>query len=97
MNLLLVGLDCLPRGGELEVNGQYEDDKLTLSIVATGKRAEIKPAVRAALAGELPEGGFDGRSIQPYLAFLCASNARAQLAARESEERVEIIVRNITA
>jgi len=49
--------------------------------------------VRAGLAGELPEGGFDGRSVQPYLAFITAAGARAELAARESEERVELIVR----
>jgi histidine phosphotransferase ChpT len=97
MNLLLVGLDCLPRGGELEVGGGQDGDKLVLSVVATGTRAALKPAVRAALAGELPEGGFDGRSIQPYLAFLAASSARAEMAARESDERVEIIVRFVTA
>jgi histidine phosphotransferase ChpT len=97
MNLLLVGLDCLPRGGRLEVNGGYEGDKLTLSFLATGTRATLKPAVRAGLAGEMPEGGFDGRSIQPYLAFLAASGARAELAARESDERIEIIVRFVTA
>jgi histidine phosphotransferase ChpT len=97
MNLLLVGLDCLPRGGVLDVSGEHVGDKLSVSICATGTRASLKPAVRAALAGELPEGGFDGRSIQPYLAYLAASGARAELAARESEERVEIIVRLTTA
>lgn len=96
MNLLLVGLDCLPRGGLLEVSGSQDGDKLNLSVCASGTRASMKPAVRAGLAGEMPEGGFDGRSIQPYLAFLAASGSRAELAARESEERVEIIVRMVT-
>ncbi|GBF59423.1 hypothetical protein PbB2_03123 [Candidatus Phycosocius bacilliformis] len=93
MNLILVGLDCLPRGGTLEVAGHEEDGKLTLHVIATGPRASLKPAVRAGLAGELPEGGFDGRSVQPYMAFLTASAARAELAARESDERIELIVR----
>lgn len=93
MNLILVGLDCLPRGGTLEVAGHEEDGKLTLHVIATGPRACLKPAVRAGLAGELPEGGFDGRSVQPYMAFLTASAARAELAARESDERIELIVR----
>jgi histidine phosphotransferase ChpT len=97
MNLLLVGLDCLPRGGVLEVSGNQDGDKLNLSVCASGTRAGMKPAVRAGLAGELPEGGFDGRSIQPYLAYLAASGSRAELAARESDERVEIIVRMLTA
>ena len=93
MNLILVALDCLPRGGVIEVNGHKDDNQLTLSITASGTRATLKPSVRAGLAGELPEGGFDGRSVQPYLAFITASAARAQLAARESEERIELIVR----
>lgn len=97
MNLLLVGLDCLPRGGLLEVAGSQEDGKLSLSVCASGTRAALKPAVRAGLAGETPEGGFDGRSIQPYLAFLAASGSRAELAARESDERVELIVRMVAA
>jgi histidine phosphotransferase ChpT len=97
MNLLLVGLDCLPRGGLLEVSGNHEGGKLNLSVCASGTRAAMKPAVRAGLAGEMPEGGFDGRSIQPYLAYLAASGSRAELAARESDERVEIIVRLVTA
>ena len=93
MNLLLLGLDCLPRGGVLDVNVSQSGVTLTLSVSATGTRAAMKPAVRAGLAGEIPEGGFDGRSIQPYLAYLAASSSRAQLSARESEDRVEIIVR----
>jgi histidine phosphotransferase ChpT len=93
MNLLLVGLDCLPRGGTLTVDGGITNAQLSFSISASGTRAGLKPAVRAGLAGELPEGGFDGRSIQPYLAFLAASGCRAELAARESDERVEVIVR----
>lgn len=95
MNLLLVGLDCLPRGGVLEVSGSQNGDKLALSVCAKGTRASLKPAVRASLAGEVPDGGFDGRSIQPYLAFLAASGARAELAARESDERIEILVRMV--
>jgi histidine phosphotransferase ChpT len=97
MNLLLVGLDCLPRGGVLEVNGSKSADRLELAIVATGTRAGLKPSVRAGLSGEMPEGGFDGRTIQPYIAYLTASGSRAELAARESDERVEIIVRMAVA
>jgi histidine phosphotransferase ChpT len=97
MHLLLVALDCLPRGGEVAVSGSQEGGKLMLSVCATGLRAALKPAVRASLAGDTPEGGFDVRSIQPYLAFLAASGSRATLAARESDERVEIIVRMTTS
>jgi histidine phosphotransferase ChpT len=93
MHLMLVGLDCLPRGGQLDVNGSEDNDRISLSIVATGPRAGLKPSVRAGLAGEMPEGGFDGRSIQPYVTYLTGAGCRAELAARESEERVEIIVR----
>jgi histidine phosphotransferase ChpT len=95
MNLLMVGLDCLPRGGTIEITGTHTDDQLEFKVIGTGLRAALKPAVRAGLAGEAPEDGFDGRSVQPYLAFLTATAARATLAARESEDRVELIVRMI--
>lgn len=93
MNLLLVGLDCLPRGGTLHVSGGQVDERVEFVVSASGPRALLKPGVRAGLAGQTPEGGFDGRSIQPYLAFLTASGAKAELAARESEDKVELIVR----
>jgi histidine phosphotransferase ChpT len=93
MNLLLVALDSLPRGGQVEVSGGVGEERAEYTISARGPRALLKPGVRAALAGEMPEDGFDGRSIQPYLAFLVAAGAKAELAARESEERIDLIVR----
>jgi histidine phosphotransferase ChpT len=93
MNLLLVAADCLPRGGTVEVTGGQTGEQVEYVVSARGPRALMKPGVRAGLAGQTPEEGFDGRSIQPYLAFLTAAGAKAELAARESEERVDLIVR----
>lgn len=93
LNLVVVAMDCMPRGGTLEITSAREARTLEFALTCQGRRAEIKPAVRDGLQGLTPEGGFDGRSVQPYVTYLAASAARAELAARESEETVVLIAR----
>lgn len=93
LNLIMVAMDSLPRGGRIEVTGSRSAGLLELAIACTGTRAGLKPTVRDALQGRTPEGGFDGRTVQPYVAFLAATSARAELAAREAPESVTLIAR----
>lgn len=93
VNLVMIAIDCLARGGTIEVTSARSDTRLEWRVAAAGRRAALKDEMRAGLKGDLPEGGFDGRSIQSYLTFLAAAGARAELAAREEDERVELIAR----
>jgi hypothetical protein len=63
-------------------------------IAATGPRAKLKPASAAALRGETPDDGLDGRSIQPALASLMAREAAIALSFSESEDRVDFVARS---
>jgi histidine phosphotransferase ChpT len=93
LNLIIVGVDSLPRGGQIVVTSLREGGRIEFQVACTGKRASLKDAVREALQGLTPEGGFDGRTIQPYMTFLSATAARAELAARDAEESVTLIAR----
>lgn len=93
MNLILIALDSLPRGGQILVKSFKTDDQTEFSIRAEGMRVSLKDSMRAALQGLTPELGFDGRSIQPYLAYLTALENKIELAAREDETSITFIAR----
>ena len=93
MNLILIALDSLPRGGEIIVKSNIIGDITEFSVRAEGPRVSLKDNMRAAFQGFTPEHGFDGRSIQPYLAYLTALENKIELAAREDETSITFIAR----
>lgn len=93
MNLIMIAIDSLPRGGEIEVVTTKNGNNYEAMVKATGYRVNLKPAMRASLQGRAPEDGFDGRSIQPFIAFLTAKQNKIELAAREDEQSVTLIAR----
>lgn len=93
MNLLLVALDSLPRGGEIITKSQRNNEIIEISIRASGLKVNLKPQMRQALQGITPEDGLDGRTIGPYLTFITATEHKIQLAAREDETSLTFLAR----
>jgi histidine phosphotransferase ChpT len=91
MNLLLIGADCLPRGGTLTVEA---DGKGEVRIVAQGQRAMLKAETQQALRQEEPGDGFKGHNVQPYYTALIAQAAGVTLLAREAPERIELVAKS---
>ncbi len=90
LNLIWMAIESLPRGGTVTVEASASSDGgARLRIVASGPRIRLEPAYAAALGGERPEDGYDGRSIQAYYAGLIAREAGGRAAASASEERAE--------
>ena len=90
VNLLLIANECLPRGGEVEVNGEAGE----VRIIATGARAALRTPTAQALRGETPEGGISGYTVQQMLTGMLARANGIELIARESEERVELAAKS---
>jgi len=89
INLLLIAADAAPRG-IVEVEASAGE----VRIIASGPKSKMKPTSAAALRGEPVDGEYDSRSILPGLAGLLARRSGIELAARESEDRVELIARS---
>ena len=68
LNLLMLGVQSVPRGGEVRVTTQPD----ALRVAATGPRARLDEGIARALSGRAPEDGFDGRTIQPFYAGMMA-------------------------
>jgi len=92
VNLLLIANECLPRGGTVEVTAAKTASGGEVVVTASGPRAKLREATGAALRGEGDE--LSGHTIQPTLTGLLARQGGVELAARESEEKVELIARS---
>ena len=91
LNLVILGVEAAPRGGTVTVEAANSGGGARLRIVSEGKRARLDPATEAALDGEAPETGFDGRSIQPYYAGLIARSNGGRVSAMADGERIEFV------
>jgi histidine phosphotransferase ChpT len=90
LNLIWMAVESLPRGGTVTVEAASSTDGgARLRIIAAGPRIRLEPAYAAALGGERPEDGYDGRSIQAYYAGLIAREAGGRAAASATEDRAE--------
>ncbi|MEL6285237.1 MAG: histidine phosphotransferase family protein [Pseudomonadota bacterium] len=98
MNLVLIGIDSLPRGGVLSVRIRNEADGLMIQTVAAGTRARLNAHVTAAIAGTEPEDAWSARNIQPLFAAMIAEGLGASLTAQMTgEEEVTITAQGIRA
>ena len=69
MNLVMLGIQAAPRGGTVTVTRHGQGEGANFVIVSEGPKARLDAAIANAIAGKVPEDGFDGRSIQPLYAL----------------------------
>lgn len=72
LNLLLLIIGAVPRGGDIAVKMIGEGDDATFELVATGKAARIPSHALELVKGEAEDGHIDAHSIQPYYTGLLA-------------------------
>lgn len=72
LNLLLLAGTTIPRGGVIRVIGRGEGDAMGFALVSTGPNARIPQGIEALVGGEVPEGGLDAHSVQPFYAGMLA-------------------------
>ncbi len=88
MNCIIVGADCLPRGGRVQVNIP-DSEAPQFTIVAKGTIARISAETERALVGD-PGITLDGRLIQPFLTHQLAKGLNAGLNVVTGEGEIRI-------
>ncbi|MBS0469576.1 MAG: histidine phosphotransferase [Proteobacteria bacterium] len=88
MNSAMLGADCLPRGGQLEVTVSTDPAAPSFRIVATSPYARVLDEVANAVRGE--ETHLDARGIQPYLTHKLSRDLNAGLTLTVREGAVEL-------
>jgi len=97
MNLVMMAIDCLPRGGLIHVRIRNEPAGMTITLTCKGERARLKPDLAKGLKGEEPEDGWRPENIQPLFAKMICDSLGGELTAKEGEETIIIMVAGIRA
>ncbi len=87
LNMILIAIDCIPRGGRLTVTGETRALSV-LTVAAVGPKARIGPDICDALSGRTPLDALDSRQIQPAFTGLIAGGLNASVSWKESEDSV---------
>jgi len=73
LNLVLLGMESLPRGGRLGIRAVPAPDGAEVRLTAAGDRAAIKESSNLALAGDIPPGQLTAHNIHARLAARLAA------------------------
>ncbi|RZV44283.1 MAG: hypothetical protein EX271_02055, partial [Acidimicrobiales bacterium] len=90
LNLVMLGMQVIPRGGVMDVQATNSDDLSTIKLVCTGPKARLDPNIVKTLAGGAPEDGFDGRSVQPFYTGIIARENNGKVSASIEDETVTL-------
>lgn len=87
LNLLLVSLQAIPRGGKVTVTVDGDLPWPVQKIEATGPSSRIPPRIVDLLAGKL-EDGVDAHAIQPYYTGALARDVGYSITVEKTDETV---------
>lgn len=89
LNLLLVALDCIPRGGE--IRAEIAPDGRKFIAEATGRGAKLPEASWSALTNAVPVHELDARLVQAFFAGHLAQQIGATISSEANESCVRLI------
>jgi histidine phosphotransferase ChpT len=72
MNMLVIAIGTIPRGGTLTVDPVGSGEATTFKITAAGLNARIPQGVPDLLEGQAENGTVDAHAVQPYYTGLLA-------------------------
>lgn len=87
LNLILVGLGAIPRGGVVKAEIEDPNGTPKLRITSTGTNARVPPAFANLLNGTFEED-LDAHAIQPVYTLQLAQAAEMEVSARLEGENV---------
>lgn len=79
LNLALIGLDALVRGGTLEIAAELRDGATEVVVRATGDKVAFDPEIGRALDGSLPQEALSGRTAPSEMLHQLAQGLGGQL------------------
>ncbi len=90
LNLLVIAMTTIPRGGTIDVVIDGDGDAAKLKITTRGLNSRIPNGVEALLRGAPESGSVDAHGIQPYYTGLIARAAKLDVTLTRVEDTVTI-------
>lgn len=97
MNLVMMAVESLPRGGVVSVRIRSEAGGLTITLTAKGDRARLKEEVSAAIEGTDPAEGWRAENIQPLFAKMICDSLEGEFTAKPSDGQVIFMATGLRA
>jgi len=97
LNLSLIALAAIPRGGVVTVDLSGQDEGLSLRVVAKGPNARLAHGVADLVAGLPESGAVDAHTIQPFFTGLVARDCGMQVAISVEPEIITLDARPVGA
>lgn len=89
VSVLLLAMECLPKGGELFVEGQGENSVI---ITARGENAGLREGVGSALSLEIADKDIGPKSVHAYVTGLLAQRYGLSVSAADVEGGVYLTI-----
>ncbi len=93
LNLGLIALSAIPRGGVVTVDFTGQDETLAIRVEAKGPNARLAHGVAELVAGRSESGAVDAHVIQPFFAGLVARDCGMEVAIAAGPETVTLEAR----
>ena len=93
LNLLVVAMQTIPRGGTLTVESAGPAETASFKISARGLNSRVPQTLAALLAGCPPTGTVDAHAIQPFYTGLLARACGLLLSVEEEADAVVVAAR----
>lgn len=93
LNMCLIAIAAIPRGGVLTVRSGAEDDEALATVESTGTHIRVAHGVATLLTGVVEGGSLDAHAIQPYFTHLVADAAGLDLSLVQDSDKVTITAR----
>jgi histidine phosphotransferase ChpT len=88
MNMVMLAIDCLPRGGTIDIKVRNQVDGLGISLTASGHRCKLREDTADAIRGEEPQDGWSARTVQPLFTRIIAQGLGGELDVNVSDEAI---------
>lgn len=90
LNLLLIAVNAIPRGGQINLSLEMVEEKPRIRIISTGLNARIPAHAEALMRGEPESGTVDAHGVQVYYTGQIAKAANLGVTFALEEEGVVI-------
>lgn len=95
MNLVVIAMTALPRGGVIHVGFDGDADRPNFSLTAAGLNARVGAHVPSLLQGVSETGGVDAHGFQVFYTGLIARAAGMEVMIEAGEDAVRLLARPV--
>ncbi|OHC75696.1 MAG: hypothetical protein A3G18_03295 [Rhodospirillales bacterium RIFCSPLOWO2_12_FULL_58_28] len=79
LNLILLSMDSLPRGGELSVRPADLSEGMGIAVTAKGPGARLRDDIRAAMAADVSSGDLTAHNVHGYFTMRLAESLNTDI------------------